>query len=261
MIRYLVDESPLHAWVNNPRLNPNYVPDVSKEKDFGTIIHAILLQGEDVTERIDYPDYRSNKAQEDRDRIRKAGKCPILAKDVPRVEAMIEAAKLQLPLYDDIRGGFVNGKAEVTLKWTDEETGIACKARLDYLHDDHRVIIDYKTTNGSAHPDQVARNVFTNGYDIQGVWYERAVASTFYITQAPEFFLVTQETSEPYALSVVALAPDAKWFGARRCDQGLRLWKECLESGNWPGYMRETAWATLPAWLEKQQLEREMRES
>src|SRR5262245_18743546 len=135
MIRYLVDESPLHAWTQNPRLNPNYVRDVSKEMEFGHIVHAVLLQGEDVTERIDFNDYRKDKAQEQRDAARKAGKYPILVKDVPRVEAMVEAAKLQLPLYDDIHGGFVNGQAEVTLKWTDEETGVACKARLDYLHD------------------------------------------------------------------------------------------------------------------------------
>ena len=261
MINFLVTQSPLHAWVNNRYLNPDYKEEVSKEMDRGKIVHAMLLEDEDIAVPIDYPDYRTHQAREARDEVRASGKCPILATELKGVQNMCEAARLQMEAYKDIRGGFVGGRGEVKLEWIDIETGVRCKARLDYLQDDHRVILDYKTTKGSAHPDAVSRNLFDRGYDIQGCWYIRAVLSSrFTLIPEPEFYLVTQEVYEPYALSVVALAPDAKWYGRRRCEDGLKLWKQSLDTGIWPGYLRETAWATLPGWLEKQQIEKEMRE-
>jgi len=258
MINALVRESPMHAWCKNRHLNPNYVPEVSPQMDIGTIAHAMLLQGQDIAEPIDFGDYRSGKAQEERDGIRARGKIPVLAKDLRAIEDMVEAAQLQLEVYESVRGGFVNGDAELELVWTDVETSIRCKAKLDYLQRDRQVILDYKTTGGSAHPDVVSRQLFDRGYDIQGCWYIRAVAQLGIpnMDPDPEFFLVTQEVREPYALSVVGLSDSAKWYGDQRCIQGMRLWKECISTGIWPGYVRETVWAKLPPWLEKQQLEK-----
>jgi len=97
------------------------------------------------------------------------------------------------------------------------------------------------------------------GYDIQGAFYRQAVQAHYAIEA--EFYLVTIETSEPYALSVVGLDPAVKWLGHKKCEEGLRLWKECVTSNQWPGFPNQTCWATLPAYLEKQWLEYETREN
>lgn len=257
MLNLLVNQSPLHAWTANRDLNPDYVPDFSKEMDIGNVVHAMLLQGESIATVLDFDDYRKKEAQQKRDEARAARKYPVLRKDMPRVEKMVQSAKEQLRDFKDVRGGFVNGSPELSITWIDAETGIHCKAKLDYLQADHRVILDYKTTGGSAHPEAVSRNLFERGYDIQGCWYKRAVASGQHCDN-PEFFLVTQETYEPFALSVVGLTPEAQWYGNKRCDEGLRLWIHCIQTNEWPGYMKETAWAQLPPWLEKQWLEKEL---
>jgi hypothetical protein len=36
--------------------------------------------------------------------------------------------------------------------------------------------------------------------------------------------------------------------GRRKVYAAIELWRRCQQSGNWPGYPRETVRAELPAW-------------
>lgn len=254
MINLLVTQSPLHAWTANRHLNPDYQPEFSKEMDRGQIVHALLLQGESIATVLDFDDYRTKDARAARDEARQAGRYPILAKDWPMLQAMVEQARIQVAKHRDAKDAFNGGWPEWPIQWM--EDGIHCKARLDYLSGDHKRIFDYKTTGGSAHPETISRSLFDRGYDIQGCWYSRAVEQVYQVQ--PEFFLITQEIYAPFALSVVGLTPEAKWYGQKRCEEGMRLWKECLASGVWPGYLNETAWAQLPQYLERAWLAKEM---
>jgi hypothetical protein len=255
MIGYLINASPLHAWWNNAILNPDYEPEVSPAIDIGQICHARILLGEDVTTVLDYKDYRTNAAQEARDEARRAGKWPILKKDVGKVEEIVEATNLQLEYQRDAKNAFSGGEAEVRLTWTDDLTGLDCKARLDYLSGDKTKIFDLKCTGASAHPEAVSKRIFQMGYDIQACFYQEAVMAVHSIEA--EFYLITVETNPPYALSVVGLDPSAKWIGQKKCEKGKQLWQESLTTGHWAGYPSQTCWVTLPAWAEKAWLERE----
>lgn len=259
-INWIVNSSPLHAWWNHPVLNPDYEPEVSKQIEIGQICHERILRGRDVTVVLDYNDYRTNAAQEARDQARRDGKWPILRKDVERVDDIVEATFLQLHSHHDMTGAFRDGDAEVHFSWKDPETGIDCKARLDYLSKDHRRIWDLKCTSGSAHPEMVTKRIFQNGYDVQGCFYIEAVQH-FYNVSDVEFYLVTVETEAPYGLSVVGLDPSVKWLGQKKIEVGKKLWKEALATHTWPGYPRETCWATLPVWAEKAWLEKEEKDA
>lgn len=267
----LVTESPWHCWTNNRHLNPHFVPEHSEAMDIGSIVHALLLEGSDakvhliqatktegsgknkVDTGIPVDDWKTTRAREERDKARAEGKFPILQSDYPAVQAMVASAKIQLAAFREHKDAFTGGQSEVTLKWL--EDGVAASGRLDYLMGDKRRIYDYKTTGGTANPDRLSRQIFDMGYDIQGVWYTRGVRAV-YDTEA-EFYLVTQETYPPYALSIVGLDPSAKWYGERRVDLGLKLWKECTAKNEWPGYPAQTCWAELPKYLEEAQLRKE----
>src|SRR5689334_23413702 len=41
----------------------------------------------------------------------------------------------------------------------------------------------------------------------------------------------------------------------------LRLWRECLEADEWPGYAQQVAYAELPAWEESRWLARSWTET
>ena len=55
------------------------------------------------------------------------------------------------------------------------------------------------------------------------------------------------EKTEPYLVSVVALDVEAINIGRQLNDRAKRIYRECLESGVWPGYPSAEL-ISLPMW-------------
>lgn len=243
----LIAHSPLHAWHAHPRLNPAYAPEVSDAFDLGTAAHAFLLGGEDGRfVIIDADDYRKPASRALRDAARLRGHIPILRDRWPTLQAITDAARRQLAAHDqDGPVPLTGGKAEQALIWREGETW--CRARIDWLHDGHRWIDDYKTTSVSAHPEQWSRNLFSMGYDVQAAFYRRGVKALYGIDATFRFIVRRAGHS---ALSVIALAPDALALAEKKVEFALTRWAECLRTNTWPGYPDVTCWAELPPWEE-----------
>lgn len=256
----ILTQSPLHCWTQNRHLNPFYEREESVDMDAGSIAHAVLLEGDySRVVTLDFPDFRTKAAKEARDAAWADKKLPVLASRMKDIEAMVDSAKAQLAMMPEHRDAFTGGEAEKLLEWSQD--GVLCRAKPDYVQhsgEKKRRVYDYKTTGGTANPERLSRQIFDMGYDIQGVLYEMAVEAVHGVPA--DFFLVTQENDPPYALSVVALSPSAKWYGQARVTAALALWKQCLASGKWPGYPTQTCWAELPEYLEKAWIAREERE-
>ncbi len=247
----LWSSTPRHAWFAHPRLNPAEVEEEEREIfDRGTVAHALLLEGEKVAEVLEYPDWRKNEAKAARQAARDAGKVPILAKHWTDVEAMVQAARVQLAAHKDSSDAFVfeEGKPEQTLIWFDEEFGIWCRARLDWLVDSHERIYDYKSTGMSASQEAVTR-MLTGGWDIQAEFYRRGAEAVF--GARPEFRFVVQENSAPYQLGVVGIDPSFEWAGQAKVRFAMKRFADCLKSGDWPSYPDRTYYPALPAWEEE----------
>ena len=252
----LLTQSAWHAWWAHPRLNSAYQPQEDEKFDLGTAAHAYLLEGESGFVIVEASDWRTKAAREARAVARAAGKIPLLADRWGDVQGMALAAREQLAKHEDAPRPLADGKAEQTLVW--QENGLWCRARLDWLHDDHRMIDDYKTTGASANPDVWTRALFGAGHDVQAAFYLRGLKALTGITAA--FRFIVQETFTPYALSVIGLAPDALALAERKVQYALTLWRHCIELGEWPGYPRQTCWATAPAWEEARWGEQEYRQ-
>jgi hypothetical protein len=166
---------------------------------------------------------------------------------------MVAATREQLLQHGDGKHMFINGAPEQTLIWC--EDGIWCRARTDWLR--HGNIDDYKTTSASANPEVLSRTIFGNGWDVQAAFYLRGVKALTGIDAA--FRFACQETYPPYALSVIALGPDAAVLAEKKVLYALELWRECLRSKRWPAYPHRTAYASLPPWVESAWLEKELR--
>lgn len=246
--------SALHAQYDHPRLNPAAVHEESESFDIGTASHALLLEGTDAgVVVIDAKDWRTNAAKEARDQAYVAGLTPLLTHVWAEVQTMVAATRQQLARHKDGGAGMFGnaGKPEQTLIWQEDE--VWCRARLDWLRPD--AIDDFKTTSASANPDTWTRTMFTAGTDIQAAWYLRGLKA---ITGFDATFrFAVQETYPPYALSVIALGPDAMFLAEKKVHFALETWREARRKNDWVGYPRRTCYASLPMaheawWLEKE---------
>lgn len=252
----LTSRSPLHAWTAHPRLNPEFARQEESKYDVGTCAHALLLEGKPMEEvaRVVYLDsWRTKAAKELRDEARAEGKIPLLEKDADAVLGMLGAARSQLVAHEASPTPFADGKPEQTLIW--EEDGITCRALVDWLHEDQRVIYDLKTTSASANPESWSRTCFQIGADVQTAFYLRGLQQLTGIHAEMRYVVV--ETYPPYALSINSLSPAALEVGRAKVKRAMELWRECLANDSWPGYPSRVAYAELPAWEEARWLERE----
>lgn len=253
--------SALHARHEHPRLNPQAEHEDAEHFDIGTAAHALLLEGGGNIEIINAPDWRTKAAKEARAAARAEGKTPLLARTCEEVIAMVKATRGQLDQHTD--GGaamFTDGEAEQTLVWI-EGGDVWCRARLDWLRTDPYAIDDYKSTSASANPDTWARTMFSAGFDLQAAFYLRGLRAITgeRLDDPAAFRFCVQETFAPYAVSVIALNPDAMMLAEKKCEYAIEKWREARASGDWRGYPRRTAYATLPPQHESWWLEKELR--
>lgn len=241
----LITKSALHAWHAHPRLNPNYQQTESAEFDYGRAAHAVLLEGDESRLHvIEADDWRKKDAKEARENARKAGKMPLLSRQIHKVRAMAKVAKEHVA-DSELAGIFEAGEPEKSLHW--EEVGIHCRARLDWLSTDRKLILDYKTSQ-NANPDAFIRGPLTNyGYDTQGAFYLRGNAATGGSAHAKYVWLV-QEVEPPYVCSLVGMGPQMQEIAERKVDWARAIWQRCIQTGQWPAYPNRIAWAELPEW-------------
>lgn len=235
--RTLLTRSPLHAWWEHPRLNPDCVREESRRFDLGTVAHRLLIgKGRDYV-AIDAADYRTKAAQQAAATIREAGKTPILTSDLVAAEGMVIAARQQLVKIPGCRDLFDPNAGDGEVPIVFQEEGVWCRSLLDWLPADFLTFCDYKTRDGSAHPGALGRHMAEMGYEVQAAFYERAVASldADLLGRIQPIF-VFQEIKPPYALSVVTLDEEAMDIGRKKVDLAIATWRKCLDTNTWPGY-------------------------
>lgn len=242
--KILVNQSPMHAWFASPRLNPNHRPEESEDFDRGSAAHSLLLEGDDRMVECEFKDWRTNAAKDARDEIRAAGKLPLLSKHVGAVRKMVEIAKsflakseLELQIEDCF--------AERTVIW--QAGGIWKRARFDLQARDRPILLDYKSTE-TADPLSFSRQIIAMGYDVQAAHYVEAYATTVTAGKDADFIFLVQERTEPFACSLVGVDPMMLDLGQQKCEFASKLWRQCLDSGKWPGYSKQIAWASPPVW-------------
>lgn len=251
--------TPLHGWMAHPK-NPNRIErDCSATFDLGTIAHAIILEGSEKSICvIDADDWRTKAAKEKRDDARCAGLTPILAHQIAEVRTMAKAAH-DFITESELAGILQDGKPEQTL--IAEYEGIWLRGRLDWITNDRKIILDYKTVGKSALPESFLRSsVFSYGYDIQAAMYLHLNALTGGDENA-KFVWLVQETEAPYACSLMGASPSLIESGRRKLDSIIPKWRAGVETGIWHGYGNRIAWLEAPIWELAKVEERELMEA
>jgi hypothetical protein len=247
----LLSQSPAHA---QAALAAPAEP--SGVMELGAVVHALWLEGEANVCVVSADDWRTKVAKEARAAARAAGEIPVLGFQWEAVRSIVAAGQAHARQCEPPIP-FTDGIPEQSLYFT--EQGVACRATPDWLHRDYRTIDDLKTVTTSAHPASFSRTLWDKGYDLQAALYLRAVKRVHAVDA--DFRFIVIETTTPYALSVVALDPEALAFANTKLDHALAIWTRCLETGAWPAYPTRTAYAEVPAWMHAQWMERRYYES
>jgi hypothetical protein len=217
--------------------------------DFGHAAHRLVLGAGADLARVDADDWRTKAAKEAAAEARANGLTPLLRADHERVVDMAAALRTH-PIASAL---FSDGLPEQTLIWQDDATGVWCRAMLDWLP--HRrpgrrlLIADYKTT-ASAAPAALARSVANYGYHQQAAFYLDGVRALG-LDDDPAFVFVAQEKNPPYLVTTFDLDADALQVGAERNRLALEIFRDCTETGLWPGYTNDVVQISLPPWARR----------
>jgi hypothetical protein len=228
----LIEQSPAHAYLAHPRLNPAHTRESDSRFDLGSAAHSMLLEPhKDPIVIVDADDWRTKAAKEQRADAQAQGKYAVLARQYADIQSMVTAARVYLETTE-LAGILDSGDAERTLIWNEGETW--CRARPDMMSADRRVILDYKST-ASAAPDFIARQIGRMGYDLQSEFYLRGHHA---ITGREDsaFVFLFQEITRPYACSLVSLSNAYREVGQLKAKRTLDIWEKCMRTKHWPGY-------------------------
>lgn len=215
--------------------------------DFGSAAHALVLGvGAEVVE-VDADSWRTKAAGEARDAARAQGKTPLLAKDAAKVRDMADALSGHAGAMSLLSGG----QPEVSAYAVDEWTGVMRRCRYDYLRDD--VAVDYKSA-ADISPGGFQRACLNYGYAMQAAWY--LDVATDLGQPLSDFGFIAQAKEAPYLVEVYRLDDDFLALGRARNLAALERFRDCRDSGKWPGYTgRDFTTLTAPKWARNDDLQ------
>jgi hypothetical protein len=221
----------------------------------GTLAHCAILEPDSLLERyIVRPeglDLRTKAGKEWRDAL-PAGVLTITADEWATAIAQRDAVRA-VPELAELLGA---GVAEVSAFWTDDETGLQCKCRPDWVHtlsDGRVILVDVKTTTDCS-PQQFTRAVWKYGYHRQAAWYSAGYARAAGVEVAG-FVFASVTSAHPFIAAAHTLDDDYMRIGQDECRRLLDEYADCKLTGRWPAFpgmnlLSPPAWATQSDELE-----------
>lgn len=218
--------------------------------EIGHAAHKVVLGSGPELVLVDRDRWDTNEVKEQVAEIRAAGNVPLKKAEYEQVQAMAKALAdhpYAGALFNPDRGG----KPEQSLFWRDAETGVTCRARLDWLPDlDRRgrlIVPDYKTA-AAGDPESIGRGLDSYGYHQQAGWYLDAITALDLAKRAA-FVFVVQEKTPPYLVTVAEVGAESMRVARHRNQQARQIFADCLKSDRWPGYSDdEPVIVSLPGW-------------
>lgn len=141
------------------------------------------------------------------------------------------------------------GQSEVSA--IGEVGGQICKARADWYtttRSGKPVLVDLKTTT-DASPEAFSRSMAQHGYAVQAGLYS-LVFEAATGAEHPDFFFVAIERDAPYLAGVYRLDDESLAAGREEAHALLELFRQHMESGEWPDYSSRPMQIGLPRWYE-----------
>ncbi len=139
-----------------------------------------------------------------------------------------------------------NGKAEQSIVWIDQDTGVKCKGRIDWIAigSVSSILLDLKSTN-DASPIGFQRSIAKYKYYIQAAMYLDGMAALGFEQDA--FIFAAWEKHSPYAPALYYASESLISAGRTEYKKLLKIYRNCLETDKWEGYPSGIHEVSLPA--------------
>jgi hypothetical protein len=134
-------------------------------------------------------------------------------------------------IYEDtitIEDLFKCGEFQKELYWTDEYNWLNCRAKLDWISTDKKLIIDIKTCSSI---DKLYWDVINYGYDIQAAMYTRAIKQLQNIEA--DFVFIFVNKSPPFNVKKVKLSKEMLEEAAQKLEYGFDLYCKYKLTNEW----------------------------
>ena len=242
-----------HAYEIHPRLGGHGFSGSTKEQTTGTILHSLLLGGDVGIVEIDAPDFRTKKAQGERDAATAAGKVPVLQHKMQVIRASADNVRKHLI---DLGYDFSKARTELTAIWESGTTW--CRARLDSLFPDF-LIVDLKSTEDAAKASD-GRNIVSSGYHIQAASNIAGIEAN--IPEAVgrvRFVDLFVEWERPH-IGIIQreIRGELLELGQRQWRRAVEAWGPAVEENKFPGYSSAIEPAICPPWAMAADMERQI---
>lgn len=245
----LIGRSPLHYWAKY--LDPQREPqEPTPAMLLGTAIHSAVLEPHSfANDYVVFPKIdrrtKEGKAYYDELVAQASGRTIISADDYATCVSIQDNVRrhpaAQVLLND--------GEPELSVYWRDEQTGVLCKCRPDWMNYKANTIIDVKSTD-DASPAGFQKSIVKWGYHVQAAWYLDGVkAATGHAPKA--FIFAAFEKTRPYATAFYYADEDMIELGRQLYRERLDVFAACLKNNSWPGYPQQLSPISLPGWVMK----------
>ena len=201
----------------------------SRAMEKGTLVDQLVFGGANF-HVIDAADYRTKKAQTERDEARESGMVPVLADEFEPARKLAGNIKSRL-LMEGI--DLEQCEKQRTLKWT-SEGGVDCEGTPDLCL--KNITIDLKVGH-TANPDKLEQHLYDQGWHIQGAAYQEAVRYNSVGEYPGRHYLVCAETkSGADCITIAPLSPAYIDLGMRAWRRAQVIWVQCWATNEWPEY-------------------------
>lgn len=219
--------------------------------DFGHAAHRFILGKGSTIARVDSTDNRRKGVRDELSAVRRNSRVPLDRETYLRgleVAKAVKRHRLAGPL-------FRRGEAEVSVFWTDPDTGVDCRARFDWLTqlaDGRDAIVDLKTTaEGGASPAAFARSAGNFRYHLQAAWYLAGATAAGLVGPDAVWLWVVVEKAAPHIVTVCQPTQDDLAWGHQLMRDALDEFKSCTLSGVWPAWDDSVETIELPSYIRR----------
>jgi hypothetical protein len=232
-------------------------PQPTIDMQLGTILHALILEPQTIKDLVAVApnDYDGRKKEWKEWREQQGTRIILSQEDFIRISAM-QSALSSHPLFADYMSK--QGQNEVSIVWTDIQTGLRCKARLDSVRrigEDEWLIIDLKKFGRRATRHNLQRACMDWGYCIQEAFYTIAMENFFPPSRdnpnPVRFMFFAVEDKPPHGIQALTIAEETHMWARDKIHELLGIWQECITTGEWPNYAPEAIEISRPAWAKK----------
>jgi hypothetical protein len=134
---------------------------------------------------------------------------------------------------------------EISIVWTDNETKVECKSRIDAYSSSLKALVDLKTTT-DASPESFSKDVANYRYHQQLAFYRRALK---HVGLEVEYaMLIAVEKKAPYGVMVYRVAVGDLAKMDEENTSLLSEYGQCSVAGVWPNYEEKIIELALPNW-------------